>query len=249
VDFRTGNKEISIRNPQAKAMTTAVIGRSVGYSTQQVRDLERLGVIPAAVRGVNGYRRYSEHHRIALRAYRALAAAVGPVSARHIMPELIAAPLDIAAERIDDLHADIARSRARVREALLGLDAVLADTTDVFDDRDVMRIGELADALGVRASALRHWELAGLVAPERATGAAARRYDLRAITDARVVAALRGGGYPIPTIARVLAQVRREGTADEARSLLAERLNDLSRRSVALLEASGALHALLSDPG
>ncbi|WP_334151120.1 MerR family transcriptional regulator [Microbacterium sp.] len=235
-------------------MTTALIGRAAGYSTQQVRDLERLGVIPEAVRGANGYRRYTGRHVIALRAYRALAAAVGPVSARHIMPELIAAPLDIAAERIDDLHADIARARARVREALLGLDAVLADTTVVFDDRDVMSIdvmsiGELADALGVRTSALRHWELVGLVAPGRATGASARRYGVRAVTEARVVAALRGGGYPIPTIARVLDQLRSEGGAGEARSLLAERLNDLSRRSVALLEASGALHALLSDPG
>lgn len=238
---------MSIRNPQVDGVTTAVIGRAVGYSTQQVRDLERLGVIPEALRGPNGYRRYTERHGIALLAYRALAAAVGPVVARRIMPELVAAPLDIAAERIDDLHIDLARSRTRVREALHGLDAVLTDATEVFDDRDVMNIGELADALGVRTSALRHWEVEGLIAPGRANATSARRYDGRAIAEARVVAALRSGGYPIPTIARVLDQLRGERTTTAARTLLDARLNDLTRRSVALLEAAGALHELLAD--
>ena len=46
-----------MQNPQEQVMTTAALGRLVDYSTQQVRDLERLGVLPAAERGANGYRR------------------------------------------------------------------------------------------------------------------------------------------------------------------------------------------------
>lgn len=234
-----------MRNPQELTRTTAAAGRTVGYSTQQVRDLERLGVIPPAARGSNGYRRYTEGHVVALRAYRALAAAVGPVPARRIMPVLIGSSLDTAAQAIDELHADIALSRSRVREARRGLDAVLGDTTEVFDDRDAMTIGELSQALGVRASALRHWEAEGLVHPDRSDESRTRRYRARAITEARIVAALRSGGYPIPPIARVLDQVRTRGLTSEARSLLDERMSDLSRRSVALLEAAGELHALL----
>lgn len=236
---------MSALNPQERRITTAAVGRIVGYSTQQVRDLERLGILPAAERGANGYRQYTDRHIVALRAYRSLAAAIGPVVSRQIMPVLIDSPLDVAAETIDDLHADIALSRARVREALRGLDAVLSDATEVFDDRDVMLIGELAQALGVRASALRHWETEGLVHPDRSDGSPARRYDARAITEARIVAALRSGGYPIPPIARVLDQLRAHGLTAEARALLNQRLADLSRRSVALLEAAGELHALL----
>ncbi|WP_235014634.1 MerR family transcriptional regulator [Microbacterium sp. SLBN-154] len=228
------------------SLTTAAAGRQVGYSTQQVRDLERLRVIPAADRGENGYRRYRPRHIVALRAYRALAAAIGPVPARRIMPAVLEEPMDAAAERIDDLHAEISRSRGRIREALRGLDAVLADRTDVFDERDVMSIGELADALGVRTSALRHWEKEGLIAPDRSAAARARRYGARAISEARIVAALRAGGYPIPPIARLLGQLRTDGMTEDARRLLEERLSDLTRRSVALLEASGHLHKLLS---
>lgn len=232
---------------QEPGLTTVAVARSVGYSTQQVRDLERLGVLPAAERGANGYRRYQERHVIALRAYRALAAAIGPVPARQLMPTLIHGTLEAAAEEIDDLHAQLARSRHEIREARRGLDAVLADTTHVFDDSDSMTISELAEALGVRSSALRHWEHEGLVNPDRISRSQTRRYSARAITEARIVAALRAGGYRIPRISSVLAQLREQGLTTEARSLLDERLSDLAHRSLALLEGSGRLHTLLRE--
>lgn len=225
--------------------TTAQLGRLVGYSTQQVRDLERLGVLPRADRGANGYRRYGDRHAVALRAYRDLAAAIGPVPARILMPELIAATLDGAAERIDALHAELAEERRRVREALRGLDAAVADVDDVFEDADAMTITELSVALGVRASALRHWEREGLVRPSRTS--VVRSYGSAAITEARIVAALRAGGYGIPLIAGVLDQVREHGLTADAERVLTERLAALSQRSVKLLAAAGALHDLLLD--
>ncbi len=234
-----------VSNPQDCSMTTARIGALVGYSTQQVRDLEHLGVIPRAERGPNNYRRYRDEHLVALRAYRALAAAVGPVPARRLMPVLITAPLEDAADTIDGLHAAIATDRRRVREALHGLDAVLSDRTVVFEARDAMTVGELAGALGVRTSALRHWEDSGLISPDRLETGRARRYGGVAITRARIVAALRGGGYPLPTIASVLRELKPDGASGELRALLDRRLADLTRRSVALLEAAGHVHVLL----
>ncbi|WP_244632229.1 MULTISPECIES: MerR family DNA-binding transcriptional regulator [unclassified Microbacterium] len=149
-----------MRNPQVE-FTTATLGAVAGYSTQQVRDLERLGVLPPAERASNGYRRYEHRHESALRAYRAMATAIGPVPARRLMPELVVAPVDRAAERIDVLHAEIAAERSRVTEALRGLDVAVDEADDAFDEGDAMTIGELAQALGVRPSALRHWEREG----------------------------------------------------------------------------------------
>ncbi|MDA4892352.1 MerR family transcriptional regulator [Streptomyces sp. MS2A] len=234
-----------MEKPQERIFTTAQIGRMVSYSTQQVRDLERLGVIPPAARGPNGYRRYRPEHLLALRAYRALAAAIGPVPARRLLPVLRTSPLDAAAEMLDDLHAGIAEERRRVREALRSLDAILRDDDASFDDRDAMGIGELAEALGVRTSALRHWEDQGLVRPERAERTRVRRFGADAIHSARIVAALRAGGYPIPPIGQVLEDLRSHGRGLPARALLEQRLTDLSRRSVALLAAAGDLHRLL----
>ncbi|MFP3466480.1 MerR family transcriptional regulator [Leifsonia sp. SIMBA_070] len=231
-------------NPPEQLFTTVELGRQVGYSAQQVRDLERLGVIPEAARGANGYRRYRREHLVTLRAYRALAASVGPVPARRLMPRLVAAPIDEVAESIDELHATLAGARARVRGARRAMEAVLGDSGDVFAADDAMTIGELADALGVRPSALRHWEHEGLVAPGRlVTGA--RSYGAGAIAQARLVAVLREGAYPIPTIGRVLDQLRTGRSGVGASRLLDARLADLTRRSVALLEAAGHLHAFL----
>lgn len=234
-------------NPQVSSLTTAQAGRLMGYSTQQVRDLERLRIIPAAERGANGYRRYREQHVGALRAYKALAVAIGPVPARRLMPELLDGSIEHAAERIDELHADLARERSRVREAIRGLDVAVDESSDVFADADAMSIGELAQALDVRSSALRHWEREGLVHPDRGTASTTRIYGARAITEARITAALRAGGYGIPPIARILEQWRRQALTADARQILADRLASLTRRSVSLLAAAGELHALLAD--
>lgn len=227
-------------------MSTAEVGRQAGYSTQQVRDLERLGVLPAAERTTSEYRVYRTEHVEALRAYRALALAAGPVRARKLMPLLLASPLTEAAEVVDDLHAELAVERASVVSARKGLDLIRTEVGDVFDDSlDSMTISELSTALGVPPSTLRHWEAEGLVRPDRIGSSQARRYSWQAIIDARIVAALRAGGHRIPTIAAVLERVRGYANPTDADELLAGRLNQLAERSVALLEASASLHRLI----
>lgn len=235
-------------NPPEQWMTTAALGRSAGYSAQQVRDLERLGVLPRAERAANGYRRYGARHAIALRAYRALAAAIGPVAARSLMPQLVHGTVAEAAARIDDLHAELAVERARVHEALRALRVAVAESVEPFASGDAMTIGELAQALGIRSSALRHWEGEGLIHPLREGAAAVRIYGATAITEARIVAALRGGGHGIPATARLLEQLRRNRDATDLGRLLSERQQALTRRSVSLLAAAGELHDLLAHP-
>lgn len=78
-------------------LRTVDVARESGYSVQQVRDLERLGVVPPAARGPNGYRAYTTAHVRALRAYRGLASAAGPVEARRLLAALFAGALPGAA--------------------------------------------------------------------------------------------------------------------------------------------------------
>lgn len=237
---------VLMQNPQEHASSTAELARLVGYSTQQVRDLERLCVLPPAERAANGYRQYRPHHEVALRAYRSLATAIGPVPARDLMPTLRRASTDVVAEQIDLLHFEIAEQRRQVREALRALDAIVEDRPESFDEGDSMTISELAEALGVRASALRHWEEQSLVLPDRDHRSGARRYGADAIAAARITAVLRAGGYRIPPIRRAIGLIRAQGNGDDARMLLQQRLGDLTDRSVALLAASGDLHALIT---
>ena len=109
--------------PDSDRYTTSGLSAASGYSVQQIRDLERLDVIPPASRQPNGYRQFASIHVIALRAYRHLAIAVGPVIARATMGQIRQVPSEEAISRIVTLHVELARSRDDTIAALHALDS------------------------------------------------------------------------------------------------------------------------------
>lgn len=232
----------------ARPLRTVDVARRSGYSVQQVRDLERLGVIPAAAREANGYRRYTPRHVRVLAAYRGLAAAAGPADARRLLARLHSAPLAEAAAAIDVVHARLDRERGEVERAKAALRVIRRDGAEPDGERseDAMTIGELAAAIGVRASTLRFWEQEGLVRPDRVTSLRARRYPPAAVDEARIVAALRGAGYGVPAVGDLMADLRGFGGTDEADRILADRLDRIAARSVALLRAGADLAAVIA---
>ncbi|MGW0683911.1 MerR family transcriptional regulator [Streptomyces sp. NPDC002754] len=233
-------------------LRTVDVARESGYSVQQVRDLERLGVVPAAVRAGNGYRAYAAVHVRALRAYRGLAGAIGPVAARQLMAGLWARTVTEAAAAINDVHVGLARERDEVLRAQQALWAIEDESAHhgAAGGDDTMTITELAAALGVRTSTLRFWEREGLVSPERVTSLRARRYDASAIGAARIVAALRGSGYGIPAVRDIvdsLHSLEVGGGPERVRRILVERLDRIAARSVELLRVGGDLAAVLDS--
>ncbi|MEU0718722.1 MerR family transcriptional regulator [Streptomyces lavendulocolor] len=230
-------------------LRTADVARESGYSVQQVRDLERSGVIPPAARSSNGYRSYTSAHVRALRAYRGLAGAVGPVSARKMLTELRTATVETAAAAISGVHVRLARERDEALRARRALHAIRSekDTPEPEQESDAMTITQLAAALGVRPSTLRFWELEGLVAPERVTALRARRYGLPAIRAARIVAALRGSGHGIPAVRDIMASLHRLDGAEETERILRRRLDLIAARTVALLRAGADLAAVVTS--
>lgn len=219
-----------------------------GYSAQQVRDLERLEVIPAAMRRANGYRQFAPVHLLALRAYRRLAVAVGPVRARDTMREVRQLPYDEAVARLVALHVDLARSRDDTVAALHALETIVDESA--LDapalPEDSMTITELSRALGLRSSTLRFWEQQGLIRPEREEATRTRSYPPEAVRDARIVAALRAGGYRIPAVQALMTSLDAVGGTFEAREALQARLGAIASRSDALLRAGSDLADLLA---
>jgi len=231
----------------AEGLTTGRLAAAAGCSVQQVRDLERLGVIPPALRRANGYRQFTALHLVALRAYGRLAIAVGPVAARETMRALRSLPHEEAVARIVVLHVDLARSREQTLQALRALDGIVDEGAHEAPGvpEDSMSITELSSALGVRASTLRFWEDRGLLSPERSGRLGARRYPPAAVQEARVIAALRAGGYGIPAVQAVMASLRTVADARDAREALTRRLRVIASRSEALLLAGADLAGTL----
>ncbi|NYF10622.1 DNA-binding transcriptional MerR regulator [Leifsonia sp. AK011] len=188
----------------------------------------------------------------ALRAYRYLAFAVGPVIARATMREIRDLPGDEAIARIVTLHVELARSRDDTIAALHALDGIVEERSHDAPPApaDVMSISELSAALGVRSSTLRFWEHQGLLTPDREEPLAARRYPPDAVRDARIVAALRAGGYRIPAVQSVMTSLRALGDTGNAREALRDRLQTIASRSAALLRAGTDIVEMLKtlDP-
>ncbi|MEV1009409.1 MerR family transcriptional regulator [Streptomyces sp. NPDC049881] len=237
------------------SLRTAQVARATGYSVQQVRDLEVLGVIPPAARSAGGYRSYTPLHVRALAAYRGIAGAVGPVEARRLLREAWSGTRADAAAVIGGVHVRLAREREEVLAAQAAVRAVRAEVRTagaVVREADAMTVTQLAEALGVRASTLRFWEDEGLVHPERVTSLRARRYGTAAIGEARIVAALRAGGYGVPAVREVMGSLRTFEGLEEAERVLRRRLDRIAARSVALLTAGADLAAViatLATPG
>lgn len=252
-----------------RVLRTSDVARATGWSVQQVRDLEALGVLPPAGRSSNGYRTFGDEHVLALRAYRGLATAVGPVVARAVLREVRTLPLPDAAARVGALHVTLARERDEAlvaRRALLAIRAEGGPTGETGpdeggpsanvpagaagDEDDVLTITGLAAALGVRASTLRHWEREGLVAPERVATRAgthgARAYPPAAVREARITAALRSAGYPVPAVRETIAALRRLDDVAPTLAALGARLDAIARRTVALLAAGSDVARLLT---
>ncbi|CAM5433364.1 MerR family transcriptional regulator [Streptomyces spiroverticillatus] len=233
-------------------LRTVDVAAASGYSVQQVRNLERLGVLPPAVRAANGYRQYGPLHVRALGAYRALALAAGPVAARRLLTEARSGTLAEAAAAIGEVHTGLARERGETVRAQEALRAIRGEegtyeeeATYGTDQSDSMTITELAGALRVRPSTLRFWEEEGLVLPERVTSLRARRYGPRAVAAARIVAALRGAGYGVPAVREVMGALDRLDGPGSASYLLGRRLDDIAVRTVALLRAGADLAAVV----
>ena len=162
------------------------------------------------------------------------------------MLEIRDRPANEAIALVVALHVELARSRDDTIAALHALDGIVEESThDAFAvPADTMSITELSAALGVRSSTLRFWEREGLLAPEREEPLAIRRYPPDAVRDARIVAALRAGGYRIPAVDAVMTSLRALGDTSDA---LRDRLQIIAARSAALLRAGNDFVELVNS--
>lgn len=236
------------------------LAREAGVSTQLVRNYEDAGILPPARRTPSGYRRLEDRHRRALLTYRALARGYGTAAARSIMRAVHDGDLPRALTHVNAAHAQLHEQQRALRATGEALEAVAeqdvepaepvasADSANSADSAEParpgtgLRIGEVAAHLGVRTSALRVWESAGLLTPHRTQGTSYRLYGPADVRDARVIHMLRQSHYPLPQIRPVLDDLRQAGSGDALRTALARRQESLTARATAMLEGSGHLH-------
>lgn len=229
------------------ALRPVDLAREAGVSAQLVRNYEAAGVLPPAERTESNYRRYEQEHLDALRTYRALAPGFGPETATGIMRAVHDGDVPLALRLIDASHADLHEQRVTTDAASDALGAAAEEFLDEpTSSGPALRVGELAGQLGIRTSALRVWEAAGLLTPTREPGTNYRRYVPVQIRDARIIHMLRQGRYSFDQIRPVIEGLRRTGSTEALRSAIAERRAAHDRRTRAMLHGSALLHSYLA---
>lgn len=224
------------------------LARLADVSTQQIRNYADAGILPPTPRTSSGYRRFDAGHRQALLAYRALTRGFGLYTAQAIMLAVHAGDVPGALALVDAGHAALHEERLSLRATGDALEAVasqVAETTAI--PRSDLRIGEVADYLGVRTSALRVWEASGLLTPGREPGTDYRVFSPADVRDAQMINLLRKSRYPLLQIQPVLDGLRRTGSNDALRAAIEQRHSELHQRAMGMLEGAGLLHNYLDN--
>ncbi|MFE5160399.1 MerR family transcriptional regulator [Streptomyces sp. NPDC056697] len=231
------------------ALRPVDLARMAGVSTQQIRNYLDAGILPPATRTPAGYRRFGDRHRRALVTYRALLPGYGAETARAVMRAVHAEDIALALTLVNAGHAALHDQRLSLQAAGEALETVAGQTPDISAPArsGPLRIGEVAARIGVRTSALRVWESAGLLRPRRDRGTGYRVYGPSDIRDARMIDLLRQVRYPLPQIRPVIEGLRRTGGSDALRTVIARRQEGLAQRATAMLEGSCRLHHYLTE--
>ncbi len=226
------------------------LATAAGISVQQLRNYVDLGVLPPVERTPSGYRIFTDAHARALTVARAMADGHGWARTREIMAAVHAGDRPAALASLDAGHAEFDRERGQIRRVLGAFETVAASPRPpVAAPRRAVRVGAVADLVGVRSSQLRSWEARGLLRPVRERGTGYRVYDEAELRAAQVVALLRRGAYPFDIIMAVLDEMRTTGSPQRVRAELGRREQELYRRSLRRLAASAALYDYLRHLG
>lgn len=242
----------------SRTVRGVTLAREAGISVQQVRNYEQAGLLPLATRSAAGYRQFDESHRQALTAARVLVRAYGWDAAATILAAVHRDDLRTAVASIDQAHAALDRERERIQQALHAFEIVVTHPLDadprmaaaleqITRQDAALRIGQLANLLGVRTSALRFWERSGLVRPVRERTTGYRRYDVAAARDAHLVRLLREGNFSMTIIRAALDEMHSssDGRPERVGAELSRRDAELHTRSLSRLRADATLVAYL----
>ncbi len=239
--------------PRMQRLRPVDLAREHGLSTQAVRNHERDGLLPPAVRTPGGHRTYTPVHAAALRAHLALVAAHGHAVAGEVMRAVHRGDVDAALGALDRSHLQRLRDRETLAAVAAAVDTLARAPVEDGPERP-LPVGALAHRLGVAPATLRAWERAGVLAPARDRRTGQRQYGAADVRDARLAHLLRRGGYPLAHIATVADQVRQAGGAAPLAASLDDWRRRLTARGRLALAAAGLLGAYLdlvagSGPG
>lgn len=163
------------------------------------------------------------------------------------MVAITAGDIATGVAELDAAHAALHAQREKLDDLARALQTIGREQPRVQNATDRVSIGGLAEMLGVRTSALRVWEAAGLLRSMRDGAHGYREYNESQVQAARVIQLLRQGRYLFDRIRPVIAALNGAGSTEALIVVITERREALNQRSRHALHAAGLIHAHLED--
>ncbi len=143
------------------ALRTSDLARAAGISVQQVRNYERLALLPPAERNKSGYRLYTQRHLATLKTARGLIGGYGWQRIPKIMQALHRDDLSAALAIIDSRHAGLASKRREYEQTLTARHAYASrpciSGSRAFCIRYATEAAAIASTMSNRCSACAWW--------------------------------------------------------------------------------------------
>lgn len=112
------------------------------------------------------------------------------------------------------------------------------------DQQQLLKIGDVADAVGTTIRAIRYYEEEGLIIPSRSEGGT-RRYSQRHVARLRAILRLTENGYPIAII-KTLAEARQQHrTGNDSQAAISEHLDQMLEGIYAQIKQLQSLSKLI----
>jgi DNA-binding transcriptional MerR regulator len=201
-----------------KYLSTSDLAKAVGLHPNTVRRYAERGIIPPVKRNpANGYRRFTPHHldclRLACQVYNKQYPGKGIYqSGQKVVQTAVSGDLGGALELAYG-HLALIQSERDQAEAAAALMERWARGTAVDVTNQPLRIGQVANLLGVSIDVLRNWDRNGLIDVPRNPANGYRRYGAVEISRLRVIRMLSQAGYSLSAILRMMLQLDKGETS------------------------------------
>jgi DNA-binding transcriptional MerR regulator len=197
---------------------TTDIARAAGVHPNTVRRYVERGLLPPVQRAANGYRLFTQKHLDCMRVAHLVNIATYPGrairrSASKVLHRALAEDWGGALEGSYAHLAFVRSEQAQAETAALLLGRWVSGKIAGMIGQP-MRIGQVAQLLGVSIDVLRNWERNGLITIPRNADNHYRLYGPAEISRLRVIRMLSRAGYSLMAILRMLLQLDRGVTTD-----------------------------------
>ncbi|WP_336786380.1 MerR family transcriptional regulator [Paenibacillus sp. MMO-177] len=184
------------------------IAKKLGISTNALRHYEEWGIVPPVERASNGYRIYTAEHVAYFECIRAMRIGFGMDTTVEVMKLLLKREIAKAMWTVNDSQTKLNQKRRMAEQTVQVLEtAGLNNDLEIRSSKKNWTIGEVSSETSVPASAIRHWEKAGLIKLTRDEVSGYRIFHSVEFNKIRIIGTLRAANLPLEVIRQVIQEL------------------------------------------